>query len=249
MELLVSVRSIDEALQAVDQPIDILDFKEPRLGALAPVEVSIWHEAVKRLAGASGVASVPLSAALGERDTAAKLAGGVPAQFSFAKAGPYGCVTPDELTQLWTDVRTSLPNQVELVAVAYADSVAAQSLSPEEVLRLAHQFGFRRLLIDTYVKDGRSSMDHLHDKRLREIRRQCNELSIVWMLAGSMREQDLLAKFDSDFWPDGFGVRGDVCQLGRASELSPDRIRQWRRRLDTSRRGLRTEPNLNRSSF
>ncbi len=233
-ELLVSVRSLAEARQAIGSPIDILDFKEPRAGALAAVASPLWHQAAELVHPTAVGRVIPLSAALGERDTAVKLAGEVPSQFSFVKAGPSGCETVRDLVLLWSAVRASLADGVELVAVAYADAAAARSLEPEEVIRVAGREGFSRILIDTFVKDGRSSIDHLGLQRLRMIRHSTRQLGLGWMLAGSIRERDLEGWWNRDTGPDGFGIRGDVCESGRTSNLSPERIASWRRTLDQS---------------
>ncbi len=242
-ELLVSVRSLAEAEIAVAESIDILDFKEPLLGPLAPVDSSILREAATRFSGPSST-SVLLSAALGERDTAMQVAGQIPASFAFAKAGPKHCGTARELTAMWTEVRHALASPVELVAVAYADASAAETLEPEEIVSLAHQHGFRRILIDTFVKDGRSSVEHLQRDRLRALRHLTRTFGMQWMLAGAIRLDDLHRWRETDTQPDGFGVRGDICSSGRESEIAPQRIRLWQQHLTE----LQTDGTPNRQN-
>ena len=229
-ELLVSVRSLAEAEIAAAESIDILDFKEPRHGPLAPVESSVWREAAARFKGDTST-NTQLSAALGERDTAMQVAGQVPVSFAFAKAGPHQCGTEKELTAMWADVRHALAAPIELVAVAYADASAAETLEAEEIVTLANTQGFRRILIDTFVKDGRSSVEHLRSNRLRVLRRLTKAFGMRLMLAGAIRLDALDGWLEPDTHPDGFGVRGDICQAGRESEIAPQRIRLWQHQL------------------
>ena len=132
---------------------------------------------------------------------------------------------------MWADVRHALAAPVELVAVAYADASAAGTLEPEEIITLGNKHGFRRVLIDTFVKDGRSSVEHLQSRRLRVLRRLTRTFGMQWMLAGAIRRDDLNSWLENDTQPDGFGVRGDICESGRESEIAPQRIRLWQHQL------------------
>ncbi len=238
LELLVSVRDLVEAEIAVAESVDILDFKEPRKGPLAPVDATIWHQAGERFTSAR------LSAALGERETALAVAAAVPANFSFAKAGPYNCSSIDRLRVLWSDVRERLPQSVELVAVAYADHLAAACLSPEMIIECAASEGFDRVLIDTFAKDGRSSVDHLGSDRLCLLRHATSLHGLSLMLAGSIRRAELGNWLQIANCPAGFGVRGDVCRNGREGELDAKKIRDWQEELVGLGRG--TIPNPTR---
>lgn len=249
-ELLISVRSPAEAIATLHSAVDILDFKEPSRGALAAVDPAVWHEAatlVQRYSQDSHSQhnsnshgtprtslTLRLSAALGETDTAIALARQIPSCFDFAKAGPFKLTHPSSLRRVWGDVREALPGNVELVAVAYADSDAARCVCVEEVIELAKLEGFRRLLIDTYSKDGRSTIDLLGIDRLQEIRRTTRGAGLKLMLAGSLKVDRLSTWLSDQTIPDGFGIRGDVCVAGRESEICPQRIANWRAAIDTS---------------
>lgn len=228
-ELLVSVRDLQEAQVAVCAGAGILDFKEPSRGALAACDPSIWMAAANELTARSlESCSFQLSAALGESVTAYELAPLVPSEFSFAKVGPSGCSTAQKLTSLWESMR--LPRSVELVPVAYADHIAAGVMAPEQVLDLVIESGRRRLLIDTFVKDGRTLTDHLPIDRLKSLVSAARKHQVWLALAGSLRLKEMRSLVSGGVLPDCWGVRGDVCdQRDRTGRIDPQRVTAWHR--------------------
>jgi hypothetical protein len=226
-QLLISVRSPDEIDQALAAAVDIVDLKEPRRGPLAPTHPDLW-----RYAGSQRLRSAAsLSAALGERDDAIEIAGQLTAEFAYAKVGPSGCATVWQILGLWADVRAALAAPIELVAVAYADYEGAGCVAPEAIFATAHQADLRHCLIDTYSKDGRSSIDHLGYDRLAQLARQAHDAGLRWALAGAIQTNCLPELARRGIRPDCFGVRGAVCDTDRKGHLSDHRIRHWQESL------------------
>ncbi|TWT98809.1 (5-formylfuran-3-yl)methyl phosphate synthase [Neorhodopirellula pilleata] len=231
-DLLVSVRSLAEAEIAIAGGADIIDFKEPLEGALAPVEPEIWRQAAAAFPGRT------LSAALGESPSATRLAAFVPKTFRYAKAGPSQIQTTSRLGQFWNDL--DLPSGVELVAVAYADYEAAGCPRVDEILELAISQGRRRILIDTFVKDGSCLTDHLALDELATLIDHARNANGWIALAGSLRLDDVSELLAHDITPDCWGVRGDVCMETssvtaldrRTGSLDPRRIERWTRLCD-----------------
>ncbi|MGB7347633.1 MAG: (5-formylfuran-3-yl)methyl phosphate synthase [Pirellulaceae bacterium] len=236
---LVSVRDEQEFRLAAEYPVDIIDFKEPDHGPLAPVDPLIWHQAQRWVAECCTSPSQlrpqklgqhvakKLSAALGERGDMLRVADEVPAEFAFAKVGPSQCDTPEKLLTLWSDARARLPKRVELVAVAYADYTSAQCLPPEQIAELAKQTGVNRCLIDTFTKSSGSTVDLLGMQRLRQFSQTVANRDGWWALAGAVRLEGLNGLADNGVLPNCVGVRGDVCNKSRTSTLSIDRLDQW----------------------
>lgn len=228
-KLLVSVRDLGEARVAVSGGVDILDFKEPSRGALAACDPCVWKSAVSEfIDGAPADCTVRLSAALGESDTGTELSSLVPPEFSFAKVGPSGCSTAKKLMELWESVR--LPQSVELVPVAYADQIAADTISVEGVLDIVIESGRHRLLIDTFNKDGRTLTDHLSIDRLRALASVASEHNVWIAFAGSLRLPEMRSLMSEGVRPDCWGVRGDVCdQRERTGRINLQKVTAWRK--------------------
>ncbi|WDQ19324.1 (5-formylfuran-3-yl)methyl phosphate synthase [Rhodopirellula sp. P2] len=228
-ELLVSVRDLHEAQLVISSGVRIVDFKEPSRGALAACDPSVWRAAATHLAASLrvGGGGVQLSAALGESDTGQELARQVPSEFSFAKVGPSGCQTAQKLASVWEAI--GLPQSVELVPVAYADHVAAETICPEQVLGLVIDSGRRRMLVDTFVKDGRTLTDHLSAGELRSLLETAANAGVWMALAGSIRLPEKRSLVAEGVRPDCWGVRGDVCDhRDRAARLDANRVTAWR---------------------
>jgi uncharacterized protein (UPF0264 family) len=233
VDWLVSVRSEHELLEAIRFEVDIIDFKEPAEGPLASVDPQLWTRATEILCrGPDTAACLPkLSAALGERDRAAEIAGLVPPEFSFAKAGPSRSATQPDVTNLWSEIKQRLAPSVELVAVAYADSNQANCIDPESILSAAARCGIGRCLLDTFGKDGQSSLRHLGIDRLARFAARADQLGIWWALAGSVTLADVAQLSAAGIVPNCFAIRGDVCDQDRTGSICSKRMQAWQEML------------------
>jgi uncharacterized protein (UPF0264 family) len=231
-QLLVSVRSRAEMESVIGAGADIVDLKEPKAGPLAPTDPSLWEWAANHRKSIARADSPKFSAALGEPDEAIACASRLPGEFDFAKAGPSGCGDRNRLWRLWEQVRGRLDDRIELVAVAYADFQVAGCPAPETVFRMAKEFGLRRCLLDTYRKDGRSSIEQLGMESLKRLAETAESQSLWWALAGSIRRTDPRRLDQNGIIPNCFGVRGDVCAGTREGTLQSERVRAWRSELD-----------------
>ncbi|MCM2374368.1 (5-formylfuran-3-yl)methyl phosphate synthase [Aporhodopirellula aestuarii] len=231
-QLLVSVRDISEASLVVSTGIDVIDFKEPHDGPLAPVDPAIWMSASVLFPHAS------LSAALGETRSALALAARVPPNFRFAKVGPSGLQSATQLERVWRSL--ALPPNVELVPVAYADHKAADCLDASRVLASAITTNRRRLLIDTFCKNGQSLSEHLPTAQLASLLSDARQAGVWVAFAGSIKLPEALRLHDCGVIPDCWGVRGDVCfatadsSQPRTGQLDVDRVNRWRKALKPS---------------
>ncbi|MDC0288244.1 (5-formylfuran-3-yl)methyl phosphate synthase [Rubripirellula sp.] len=230
-DLLVSVRDRGELLEVRKSAVRIIDLKEPRRGPLAPADASLWQFADELWRGSNGRSQGLLSAALGEQDQAREVAASLPETFAFAKVGPSDCETEASLSALWDEIRVALRDSTELVAVAYADWKLANCPAPDVIFRLASEHGFKRCLIDTYQKDGRSTVDHLGYPTLHKLHQVARQQGLWWTLAGSIR-RPVVDELQALGWmPDCFGVRGDVCSGTRTTEIAHDLVQAWCQRL------------------
>lgn len=244
-ELLISVKSAtefdrltsaktgsvgpDADIVVADFPVaDIVDLKDPQSGPLAPASAQLWHHAAT-----VAMPEIRISAALGEFDQAIDVAADLPHRFDYAKMGPSGQSTTAELLQAWKRVREALPISVELVAVAYADHLAAGTMPVDEIFAIARQAGFKRVLVDTFVKDGRSSREHLGQSELERLIQQARDSDTWFALAGSLCLSDA-PWLTSDHGPQCIGLRGAVCDGDRTNTLSLERCMEWRGLLENS---------------
>jgi (5-formylfuran-3-yl)methyl phosphate synthase len=220
--LLVSVRSVEETAIVAGLDIAILDLKEPSAGALAPVAPHVW-----RAVASQWSSPIPLSAALGEFEDAHSIAVMVPSSFTFAKMGPAGSGSIRELVRRWMLIREQLPSAVKMVAVAYADHEAADCPSPQEIFAAASQQNMKTWLVDTFKKNGQTTLDQLTAGELVSIALLAETTRSRWVLAGSMTTSTLAQLANTSVCPDWIGVRGDVCDHSRQGQIVERKVKNW----------------------
>lgn len=207
--LLVSVRDADEARAAMTGGCDLLDIKDPAHGSLGMADRAPMIEIAE-------VAKVTtLSAAFGEaRDwlNDEPIPIGLP-RFDYCKLGTAGLAGIRGWQDDWMQVRrrfeSSAAHPINWIAVAYADWEPAEAPSPAEMLQAAIATNCAGLLIDTFVKQGRSVFDFLAEVQLREAIDRAQDSGLLVALAGLCTLED--ARKAVEFLPDIIAVRTLAC--------------------------------------
>lgn len=212
MELLVSIRSKEEARLVSCYPIDHLDIKEPALGSLGAASSSVW----KSIIGASH-RQIGISLALGELRDEPDVSE-VPPLAEAAKVGLAGCSGLSDWPTRLGLLYTRLPKSVSRVAVYYADRLEAGSPSFSEVLQVAKSLRCETVLIDTYGKSAGSIFHHASERELIDMRNSVQKAGCRLALAGSIERKHLPVVWR--IGPDIVAVRGAVCDGRRAGEIS-----------------------------
>jgi (5-formylfuran-3-yl)methyl phosphate synthase len=221
--LLVSVRDAREARTAVECGVDLIDIKEPRRGALGAATADTIA-AIARDVGASR----PLSVALGElvnlqpdlyRDVLHR------APIRFAKIGLAGAVAIPRWWQRWREAWAALPHHLIRVGVVYVDWQEADAPAPADALAVFADLRCGAVLFDTFVKDGRTLLDHGAAGELAEWIQRARMTSPLLVLAGSLGGESLdgLRAYPPDF----IAVRGAACRGGRLGRISGRRLRHF----------------------
>jgi hypothetical protein len=227
-QLLVSVRDATEAVDALDGGADWIDCKEPLAGPLGAVTADVAHAIVQAVAGRCTV-----SAALGElvdwpRSPAQELL--AVEELRVVKLGLRNCAILADWSEHWISafhgVRLA---DKDLAAVIYADWLAAQAPSPPEVISIAQSVGCRFLLVDTFEKNNKSTLEIFCRDELRQILQLAQQGEMTTALAGNLRVADL-ARIDG-LPLNLVAVRGAVCQGERTTRVAKNLVREFRTRL------------------
>ncbi|MCS7139161.1 MAG: (5-formylfuran-3-yl)methyl phosphate synthase [Candidatus Nezhaarchaeota archaeon] len=220
MKVLISVLDADEAIEALAGGADIIDVKDPTKGSLGAPSIAIV-ESVKRCLPRG----ITVSVALGDEphgQVVKELACAVEDRdVDYVKVGSLGLKSLDEAVDAYKEIRSRL-NRAKLVVVAYADYGLNCCLNPFELLRAAYKSDCEALMIDTLIKNGRSTFDYLSDSFLSKIIAEAHDMGLVFALAGSLN----LSHADRviALKPDVVGFRGAACSgdrvKGRVSRAS-----------------------------
>jgi uncharacterized protein (UPF0264 family) len=207
-QLLVSVRTLEEAQAVLAGEAALIDIKEPHHGALGRADQTVMESILRGVAGRR-----PVSAALGEllqAPTPFRNAG-----LNYAKWGLAGCGGVANWRSRILTARQSLSESApgcELVAVAYADWQRAEAPQPAQIATFAIQYCCTALLVDTWHKDGSTLLDWLPYDQIEELCRRCRAGRVRVALAGSLglAEMHRLRSLE----PEWFAVRSAVCRDG-----------------------------------
>lgn len=219
--LLVSIRDAEEARYALAGGADILDVKEPLRGPLGAADEETLRAVASAVQSQSG--QVSLTAALGEAlDMGGVSIPAVPEGYSYCKLGMSWLRHRANWEDRWRKSRAVFEDragrQLDWVAVAYADDIAAGSPPISEVLSAGIRANCRGLLIDTFDKSAGRLTDFLTRGCLEELAYEAHEAKMFLAVAGRLRVEDLELLRDCPI--DVVGVRTAAC----AGELRSGRV-------------------------
>jgi uncharacterized protein (UPF0264 family) len=224
VRILVSVADASEARIALAGGVDIIDVKDPSRGSLGAADSAVLREIVDVAGDAC-----PLSAALGDAANEREVEDAARAAATFGLAyvklgfaGTDDASAVERLIEAAVRGVRSVSSRGGVVAVAYADSVRAETTSPERVIEAAERARAVGVLLDTARKDAGSLFDVMDQVRVARWVRLAHEAALTAALAGSLGAADLAGA--RALGADIAGVRGAVCEGGRTGRISRERV-------------------------
>lgn len=217
--MLASVNSIEESLLVLDTAVDIIDLKQPALGALGALDVASVKGIVAAIDGHR-----PVSATIGDLPMqpepvfeAVQLM--AETGVDYIKIGFFpGDDWPGTVKKL-----SVLTQNHALIAVLFADT--RPDLSIMNLLKAA---GFTGVMLDTMNKRQGSLTQIMDTMALAQFVAQAKGLQLLCGLAGSLRLTDIpgLLPLNADY----LGFRGALCQehdrVGRLNKQAVLAVRQ-----------------------
>jgi (5-formylfuran-3-yl)methyl phosphate synthase len=213
MKLLISVRSVDEALLAAKGGADFIDLKEPRDGALGALPLATIRRCVAALRGCG----LPVSATIGDapKDIGDAVQRVADCGVDYVKVGiERHAAAHDVLDMLAACGRPVVP-------VLLAD----RGLDAVTIARAAG-LRFAGLMVDTADKQAGSLLDCASLPTLQHFIATARSASVMCGLAGALRAQHLPQLIT--LAPDFAGFRSAVCSGDRGSTLDPQRLHSLR---------------------
>lgn len=235
--LLVSVRTLEEALLAADAGVDLIDVKEPARGALGFADAEVRRAIGQRLGQQHC-----LSAACGELFNFPN----IPADSSdsadwigyrFAKIGMVGCEAFPHWREEWLAWREALPPWVEPVLVCYIDGEQCGAPSYADLRAFAFESRIRMMLFDTWDKHGPGLCQLWQPADFLRVGQELRQAGISFVLAGKLELADVAGLLHCG--ASYLGIRGAVCDRvesgadARCGNLNLDKIKSWQRSLRT----------------
>ena len=223
MKLLVSPINTEEAVSALNGGADIIDVKNPKegsLGANFPWVIKGVRDAVE--------AKRPISAALGDfnyKPGTASLAayGAASAGADYVKIGLYDIQTEDQALEMLTGIVEAVKDMdVKVVACGYSDYERINSLDPRLLPAIGAEAGVDLVMMDTGVKDGRSTFEFMSEAELIDFVNDAHGRGLETAIAGTIKFDDIPAL--KRIQPGIIGVRGIVCGGDRSTTIKQDLV-------------------------
>lgn len=212
MKLLVSPISPEEAISAHKGGADIIDVKNPKegsLGANFPWVIRSVREAIG--------SKKPISATIGDfnyKPGTASLAalGAATAGAQYIKVGLYDIHTEEQALDMLVNITRSVKDldpSKKVVASGYSDYKRINSISPHLLPALGAEAGVDVVMVDTGIKDGRSTFEFMDEEELTMFTDAIRDQGLESALAGTLKFEDM--PMLKRIRPDIIGVRGMVC--------------------------------------
>ena len=202
-QLLVSAKNVEEALLLAALGVDIIDLKDPNIGALGALDLTLTQTIVTAVSGTAVISATvgehhaDLAALLNDIGTRAAL--GIDIIKIAVNAEMFS-------TEFVKATQTLAKQGIQLVAVMFADVVIDESM-----LKIIKQAGFYGVMLDTQNK-ALSLTQIAPNNCLQSFVLGCKKNHLKSGLAGSLKPQHLesLLHLQATY----LGFRGGVCDNG-----------------------------------
>ena len=214
--MLASVNNVAEALLVLSAKVDIIDLKQPALGALGALDIATVKQIV---AGIDG--RCPVSATIGDLLQPDLVFNAVKAM---AETGvdyiKIGFFPGDDWQGTVKKLSALTGHNHALIAVLFADT------QPDPgIMSLLKDAGFTGVMLDTMNKQKGSLTQLMAKMEISQFVTQAKALQLLCGLAGSLRLEDIpeLMPYKADY----LGFRGALCQEhSRVGELNKQAVIQ-----------------------
>ncbi|MDB5906464.1 MAG: (5-formylfuran-3-yl)methyl phosphate synthase [Massilia sp.] len=230
MKVLISPISTEEAVIAWKCGTDIIDIKNINEGSLGASFPWVIRDVIDTIADPKIIFSATLGDLPHKPGTASLAAlGAASCGVRYVKAGLHGSRTTDEGIELMRAVvRTckEFDPSITVVTAGYADYQRFGGLSPEALVEIAARSESNMVMLDTFMKDGKSLFDALSDEQLEKFVSSAHARGLKVALAGSIRAEHLaaLARIGADV----VGVRGAVCgSYDRSTTIDAEKAKRF----------------------
>lgn len=234
MKLLVSPINVEEANICKFSGVDIIDVKNTKEGSLG-ANFPWMIKAVKEIAG-----SIPVSATIGDfnyKPGTASLAalGAAVSGAEYIKVGLYDIQTDEQALDMLSNIVRSVKDydkNKKVVASGYSDYKRINSISPLDIPTIGRSTNVDVVMMDTGIKDGRSTFDFLSESQLADFVTNARSLGLQSAIAGTIKFENIPVL--KSIQPDIIGVRGCVCGGDRNSVIKKELVERLKYEINNN---------------
>ncbi len=230
IRVLVSPSNVEEALECIKGGASIVDVKNPKEGSLG----ANFPWVIKEIVGITKSHGREVSATIGDLDKAgtASLAsfGIANLGVDYIKIGLFVSGNEKAREILKNVVKAVSDFDVKVVGACYADWKRAKTIHPLILPEIASDADADGVMIDTALKDGRSTFDFMSFEDVSEFVDLAHENGLFCALAGGLSWEHI--ETVRRLKPDIIGVRTMVCENGRNSKINGELVRKLVREIN-----------------
>ncbi len=218
---LASVRSVEEAMVAHKNGVDIIDLKEPERGALGAVTPPVMREVVRKIDSERLISATVGDLPCEPRLVAEKVREVAETGIDLIKVGLFEPFHEQLEDMLWAISRESTKG---VIIVAFADRYPG-----DEIIDLVADTGLAGIMLDTAGKSLGSLCEIMTDQQIKRFISRAKEHNLITGLAGSLTKADIPSLLQ--YKPDYLGFRGALCQGNQRKTDLDERLVQEIREL------------------
>jgi len=215
-QLLISVKNLEESKLARYAEVDVIDLKDPAVGALGALDIDVVKQIVQSVNGATII-----SATVGEGHQSIEALKSDIQLYADVGVDIVKIAVSEHFEHacFLSEMRELASQGIQMVAVFFADEPMQLDL-----IRLLGECGFYGAMLDTQNKQT-SLVDIKRTSVLEEFVALCNKHQLISGLAGSVNKSALLELVGLE--PTFVGMRGGVCEKqNRVAALSNDKLNE-----------------------
>lgn len=227
--MLASVTNIEEASMALDAAVDIIDLKQPALGALGALDIDQVKAIVTSIHG-----QCPISATIGDLPMQPELVFNAVQAMAWTGVDyiKIGFFPGDDWQGTLVKLKGLTQQNHALIAVLFADHAIDFS-----IMDALQNTGFKGVMLDTMNKNNGSLTQLMAKTELERFVSYAKNKQLLCGLAGSLRMEDI--PWLLGYQPDYLGFRGALClQHNRTSRLNKAAVVQVKQAISSESRPL-----------
>lgn len=206
--MLASVASIEEAEIVLDQKVDIIDLKNPRLGALGALDLKVISSIVQFINN-----RIPTSATIGDikpndANLSMRIISTASSGVNYVKVGLFDVNAPDYFINI---INECSKKDIKIIVVLFAENITNfDSLEP------LMKSNIKGIMLDTKNKAHKNLCSIMKYERLEKFIKLAKSYNLITGLAGSLKSEDIDRLIPLK--PDYLGFRGALCSKKNRTE-------------------------------
>lgn len=224
-QLLISVTTIEEAQIALENGADIIDLKEPSLGALGALPIETIKEIVAYVKNTKNVDSKLTSATIGDLPMQPELLLAQVTQLATTGVDiiKIGFFQTDDYQACLDALKPVTQAGIRIMAVFFAETIY-----PKDLVAAIKNAGFMGVMLDTARKNGLTLLDYYSQEQRVAFAKTVFKNNLKLGLAGSLKLQHV--SIIKEINPSYIGFRGGVCDRNQRNlGLDPAKIKAVRK--------------------